>query len=329
MLMGDSWEVPGALDGERLDRALALLTGLSRREVNEQLDAAAVAVGGRIVASHSRRVRAGERVSIEQPFQSAEPTVPRADPQVEVTVVWSDEDLIVVDKPAGLVVHPGAGNLTGTLVHGLLARFPDLQNLADVEGTKSADQRQRPGIVQRLDKGTSGLLVVARTAAARAGLVAQLSHRQVEREYVALVTGVVEAEAGLIDAPLGRADRDPTRIAIRTGGRVARTRYQVERRYDRPVPATLLRCHLETGRTHQIRVHLSSIGHPVVGDDRYGRQKVPPWRPLPAGRVFLHAAALAFEHPVRGGRLAFSSPLPPDLTHVLAEMDLGSSPESG
>jgi 23S rRNA pseudouridine1911/1915/1917 synthase len=320
MPTGDSWDVPGALDGERVDRALALLTGLSRREVNQLLDAASVVVGGRVVVSHSRRVRAGEKVFIDQPVGLDEPATPTADPQVAVSVVWSDQDLVVVDKPAGLVVHPGAGNQTGTLVQGLLARFPDLKDLAQTTGRATGDERQRPGIVQRLDKGTSGLLVVARTPAARSGLVEQLSRRQVDREYTALVGGTVEADAGLIDAPLGRGDRDPTRITVRAGGRAARTRYQVDDRYDEPVPATLLRCHLETGRTHQIRVHLSSIGHPVVGDDRYGRELVGRWRPLPPGRVFLHAAVLAFEHPVRGGRLSFASPLPADLTQVLAGM---------
>jgi 23S rRNA pseudouridine1911/1915/1917 synthase len=319
MRTGDSWEVPGALDGERVDRALALLTGLSRREVNQLLDGASVVVSGRVVASRSRRVRAGEKVSIDPRVGFDEPAAPLADPQVDVAVVWSDQDLVVVDKPAGLVVHPGAGNQTGTLVHGLLARFPDLRDLAQTPGA-TGDERQRPGIVQRLDKGTSGLLVVARTAAARSGLVEQLSRRQVDREYTALVGGTVEADAGLIDAPLGRGDRDPTRITVQAGGRAARTRYQVEDRWDRPVPSTLLRCHLETGRTHQIRVHLSSIGHPVVGDDRYGHELTGRWRPLPAGRVFLHAGALAFEHPVRGGRLSFSSPLPVDLTQVLAGM---------
>ena len=133
------------------------------------------------------------------------------------------------------------------------------------------------------------------------------------------MAGTVEADAGLIDAPLGRADRDPTRIRVQAGGRPARTRYQVEGRYDRPAPTTLLRCQLETGRTHQIRVHLASIGHPVVGDDRYGGAGPAGWQPLPPGRPFLHAATLAFDHPVTGERLSFSSPLPADLQAVLEE----------
>ena len=140
------------------------------------------------------------------------------------------------------------------------------------------------------------------------------------REYLALVAGTVDADAGLIDAPLGRADRDPTRMRVQAGGRPARTRYRVEGGYDGPEPTTLLRCRLETGRTHQIRVHLASIGHPVVGDERYGAEAPSGWQPLPAGRHFLHAATLAFDHPVTGVRLSFSSPLPADLQAVLEEV---------
>jgi 23S rRNA pseudouridine1911/1915/1917 synthase len=249
-------------------------------------------------------------VSIEGLLQPPSPGSPAADPAVEVTVVWSDDDVIVVDKAAGLVVHPGAGHRSGTLVHGLLARFDGLADSGDTD---------RPGIVHRLDKGTSGLLVVARTAVARDALVAQLSDRQVEREYVALAEGRIDEDGGLVDAPIGRGDRDPTRMRVQAGGREARTRYQVQERFDRPVPATLLRCRLETGRTHQIRVHLASIGHPVVNDDRYG-SPAPGWRPLPPGRPFLHAAALAFAHPRSRQRLSFSSPLPEDLLSVLGGM---------
>jgi len=310
--MGDEWEVPGALDGERLDRALALLTGLSRREVNYLIDGTKVTISGRVVASRSRKVRPGERVSVEGPLAPDPMEPPAADAGIDVTVVWSDDDVIVVDKPAGLVVHPGAGNRTGTLVQGLLARFPDLAGLGTGVG-----ESDRPGIVHRLDKGTSGLLMVARTPAARTGLVAQLARRQVEREYVALVTGILEADAGLIDAPLGRGDRDPTRIRVDAGGRQARTRYHVDDRFDLPSPTTLVRCRLETGRTHQIRVHLASIGHPVVGDDRYGGRPASGWKPLPSGRPFLHAAVLGFDHPVSGDRLSFTSSLPEDLVEVL------------
>jgi 23S rRNA pseudouridine1911/1915/1917 synthase len=324
--MAEVWEVPGALDGERLDRALALLTGLSRREVNHLVDGTKVTIAGRVVASRSRKVRAGEQVSVDGPLSPAPPAAPVGDAGVAVVVVWNDADVIVIDKPAGLVVHPGAGNQTGTLVHGLLARFPDLVGLSESgsAGAEFRDQHDRPGIVHRLDKGTSGLLMVARTRAARSALVAQLSRHEVEREYVTLVAGTLEADGGLIDAPLGRADRDPTRIRIDAGGRQARTRYQVDGRYDQPAPTTLLRCRLETGRTHQIRVHLASIGHPVVGDERYGGRAVSGWKPLPRGRPFLHAAALTFDHPLSGERLSFSSALPGDLVEVLEQVRVQS-----
>jgi 23S rRNA pseudouridine1911/1915/1917 synthase len=202
-------------------------------------------------------------------------------------------------------------------VHGLLARWPELAALVDPGGL------DRPGIVHRLDKGTSGLLVVARTTTARSALVSQLAGRTVDRRYLTLVWGTLDEEEGLIDAPIRRAAADPTRMAVGPGGRDARTRYQVDRRYHQPVPATLLRCRLETGRTHQIRVHLSAIGHAVVGDPRYGHRggRWPAGLPhLAPGRVWLHAAELALDHPATGARLRFSSPVPPDLQHLLDRM---------
>jgi 23S rRNA pseudouridine1911/1915/1917 synthase len=245
-----------------------------------------------------------------------------ADPSVDVRVVYADDDIVVVDKPPGLVVHPGAGHRTGTLVQGLVARFPDL---ADA-GAGDAD---RPGIVQRLDKGTSGLLVVARTVEAYQSLVEQLSARSsagtagpggrpmaIERRYLALVLGSVEADAGEVEAPMGRSERDPTRMAVSRRGRPARTAYRVESRYRLPIAATLVDCRLETGRTHQVRVHLAAIGHPVAGDVRYGGAEAR----LALERPFLHAHRLSFDHPRTGERLSFSSPLPPDLTAVLAEL---------
>jgi 23S rRNA pseudouridine1911/1915/1917 synthase len=301
--MDEEWEIPTALDGERVDRAIAITTGLSRHAVGELIDEGSISIGGRVVTSRSRRVRQGETLTVVGgvPVLS-EPRV-QADPSVEVPVVWHDDQVIVVDKPAGLVVHPGAGNPEGTLVHGLLARFPDLARLGG----------DRPGVVHRLDKGTSGLMVVARTADAQAALVRQLASRRMTREYTTLVSGRVESDAGLIDAPLGRSDADPTKIRVHTPGRAARTRYQVESRFDEPIAATLLRCRLETGRTHQIRVHLASIGHPVVGDERYRGPRIDHLT-----RPFLHASALAFDHPRTGERVDLLSPLPGDLGSVLA-----------
>jgi 23S rRNA pseudouridine1911/1915/1917 synthase len=311
------WVLPSALDGERVDRAVALLTGATRQAVADLVAAGGVSVGGRTVTTRSRRVRTGEVLSAEV----APNTDPRADglvadPSVEFSVVYEDSDLVVVDKPAGLVVHPGNGNQTGTLVAGLLARYPDLAPLAEVAGAE-----YRPGIVHRLDKGTSGLLVVARTQAARSALMAQLAAREIERRYQALVGGTVEADEGLVDAPLGRSERDPTAMAVRIGGREARTRYRVEARYREPVVATLLECRLETGRTHQIRVHLAAIGHPVVGDDRYDGtppRATKPNRLLSPGRLWLHAATLAFSHPTTGAQVRLTAPLPADLRASLA-----------
>ena len=220
-------------------------------------------------------------------------------------VVYEDADLVVVDKPAGLVVHPGAGQPTGTLVHGLLARYPEIRTVG---------QANRPGIVHRLDKGTSGLLLVARSQPAYEALVAMLSARRVDRRYRALVWGEPDAPTGLVDAPIGRSTRDRTRMAVTVRGREARTGYEVVRAYHEPVDVTELRLRLETGRTHQIRVHLTAIGHPVVGDARYGGAR----QSLPLDRPFLHAEAVALDHPVTGAPLAFTSPLPADLAAVLA-----------
>jgi 23S rRNA pseudouridine1911/1915/1917 synthase len=219
-------------------------------------------------------------------------------------VVHADADVVVVDKPAGLVIHPGSGVDRGTLVNGLLHRFPEIASVGDPA---------RPGIVHRLDRGTTGLLVVARTPAAYEALVAQLSAREVERQYAALVWGVPDSPAGLVDAPIGRSARDATKMAVTADGREARTRYEVRRTFTGPAPTALLSCRLETGRTHQIRVHLAAIGHAVVGDATYGGRRPA----IPLDRPFLHAERLSFDHPVTGERMTFESPLPADLRAVL------------
>jgi 23S rRNA pseudouridine1911/1915/1917 synthase len=226
--------------------------------------------------------------------------------------VHADHDVAVIDKPAGLVVHPGAGHAEGTLVGGLLAMFPDLADLV----TAGVCAPDRPGIVHRLDKGTSGLLAVARTAVAYEALVDQLATRSMSRQYLALVEGEVADAKGEIDAPIGRSNRTPTKMAITAGGKPARTRYAVLERRGGERSTTLLELSLESGRTHQIRVHLAAIGHPVVGDVRYGTAD--PERLLRGGRFFLHAFRLGFNHPTSGERLDFSSPLPPDLEDYLA-----------
>ena len=295
--------VPAALGGERVDKVVALLTGLARSEIAAMVEAGAVRVAGRPVGARSRRLAEGDVLEVDLPVP-VEAGAVAAEVAVGVEVVHADDAVLVVDKAAGVVVHPGAGQATGTLVAGLLARYPELAGV----GT-----RDRPGIVHRLDKGTSGLLVVARTNEAYRSLVGQLRGRTVGRRYVALVWGTVDAPAGLVDAPVGRAANDPTRMSVSTRGREARTRYEVRQRFTRPAPVTLVDVRLETGRTHQIRVHLAAIAHPVVGDARYGGARSARLSPRP----FLHAADLAFDHPVSGERLTFESPLPPDLRAVL------------
>lgn len=299
--------VPAAMAGERVDRIVAMVTGVSRAAAVALIDAGAVLVSGAPVHTRSTRLVAGDEVEVDLPeVVEAQRLVP--EPTVEVPVVYADEHLLVVDKPAGLVVHPGAGQRTGTLVHGLLAQYPELVGV----GTDSA----RPGIVHRLDKGTSGLLLVARTSAAYEALVAALGERAVHRRYRALVWGALDAPRGLIDAPIGRSAREPTLMAVDERGKQARTRYEVQRTFVDPAVVTELACTLETGRTHQIRVHLRSIGHPVVGDARYGGAR----QSLPFGRPFLHAEVLELAHPVTTAPLSFRSPLPDDLATVLASL---------
>ena len=302
--------MPAALAGERVDRVVAMLTGLARADVATLVKDGHVLVDGLAVTTRSRRLAEGETVDVTVP--EMETTRIAGDAAVDFGVVHVDADVIVVDKPPGLVVHPGAGHPSGTLVHGLVARFPDLLDAG-------AGDPGRPGIVHRLDKDTSGLLAVARTAGAYHALVAQLQDRSMSRRYLALVWGHVEGGEGIVDAPVGRASSDPTRMTVSAGGKEARTRYVVVSRYDRPAPTTLLQCRLETGRTHQIRVHLAAIGHPVVGDARYGGKRAP----IASPRGFLHAEALAFDHPSTGERVEFTSAPPPDLRSVLDSLDAG------
>jgi len=298
--------LPEALAGERLDRVVAMLCDLPRSVAAELVDAGAVQVDGRVRTRRADRIEEGQVISLDVPEADAGPTVV-ADPAVEVVVVHEDAHVLVVDKPPGLVVHPGSGNPTGTLVHGLLARYPEI---ADV------GEPFRPGIVHRLDRETSGLLVVARTAEAHAALTDALRDRTITRRYRTLVWGHVAEPRGQVDAPIGRSTKDPTKMAVVVGGREARTGYEVVARYAEPVEVTELVCQLETGRTHQIRVHLQAIGHPVVGDPRYGGAR----STLPAARQVLHAEHLAFDHPVTGERIEVDSALPPDLVELFARL---------
>ena len=294
--------IPEALRGERIDRIVAFVADVSRREAVALITAGGVLLNGERPDKPSLRVDIGSVVTIEVPERSPG-LLP--DPEIELHIVHADDHVIVVDKPADLVVHPGSGVKDSTLANGLLARFPEIAEVGEP---------QRPGIVHRLDRGTSGLLMVARTGQAYDSLVAQLAARTVSRVYRVLVRGLVEADGGLVDAPLGRSLRDPIRRAVVADGKEARTRYEVIERFP-DNDCTLVACRLETGRTHQIRAHLSAIDHPVVGDERYGGERLQGLH-----RPFLHAAHLGFDHPATGSRMSFDAPLPPELAAVLSRL---------
>ena len=290
-------EVPVDLDGARVDRALAVLLGLSRSEAAALVERG-VDVDGE-VAEGSDRVRPGQVITSGTPELAA-----RLEPEpVDFGVLYEDEALIVVDKLPGLVVHPGSGRSRGTLAAGLLHRYPDLA------GVGSAD---RWGLVHRLDKDTSGALLVARTAEAFTDLTGQLGRRQVARSYTALVEGEMAAATGTIEAPIGRDPARPTRRAVDPRGKPARTHFEVIRHWER-ADVSLLAVRLETGRTHQIRVHLGAVDHPVVGDFGYGATR----RDLSTPRTFLHASRLEFSHPMTREQVSVDSPLPPDLAAVI------------
>ena len=255
-------EIPSALDGERLDRVVSLLADVTRSEAVVLVGGGHVLLDGAPSLVGKLRLRSGQHIVIDDEALPP-PPLPQADSSVSVDVVYDDADVIVVNKAVGQVVHPGAGNPTGTLANGLLARYPEIAEVGAPE---------RPGIVHRLDIGTSGLLVVARTQHAYEALVADLAERTVVREYLTLVWGHPEANVGLIDAPMGRDPRDPLKMAIVAGGRTARTRFEVIERFGRPV-VSLVRCRLETGRTRS--AFISKV--PVI-----------PWSATP--RTAVHAA---------------------------------------
>ncbi|MEZ5216754.1 MAG: RluA family pseudouridine synthase [Ilumatobacteraceae bacterium] len=295
-------ELPGPLGNERLDRVVALLGEISRSVAQTLIAGGFVAVDGATATSGKVKIAAGHTVRVDLSGVPREQP-PLADASVEFRVVYDDEHVAVIDKPAGLVVHPAVGNDSGTLVNGLLARYPEIAGVGEL---------QRPGIVHRLDGGTSGLLVVARTEVALATLQRRLAAHDVERIYLALVWGHPSASNGMIDAPIGRHPNEPLKMAVVVSGKPARTRFEVLATYDEP-PTALVRCELETGRTHQIRVHLAAVGHPVVADAPYGGAR----SGITLARPFLHATQLAFDHPVTGEPLSFVSPLPADLVDVV------------
>jgi 23S rRNA pseudouridine1911/1915/1917 synthase len=302
-----STEIPALLAGVRVDRGVAMVADVSRGAAAQLIAEGRVLVDGAPVSVGRVVLREGATLTIRLPAAQDAGVAP--EPGVRFEVVHADDAVAVVDKPAGLVVHPGAGHDEGTLVGGLLARFPDLADLV-AAGVCPPD---RPGIVHRLDKGTSGLLAVARTEQAYRALVGQLATRTMERRYLALVVGDVVDDRGEVEAPIGRSTRTPTKMAVTASGKPARTSYTVLERRQGEKPTTLLELALQSGRTHQIRVHMAAIGHPVVGDARYGVAD----KRLGSGRFFLHAFKLAFDHPVTGARTEFTSPLPEDLSAYL------------
>jgi 23S rRNA pseudouridine1911/1915/1917 synthase len=328
--MADSSSVSGKMhefraseihQGCRLDHFLAVnLPELSRSRLQGLIAKAAVTLGGATIEDPNKRIKPGDVVTIAVP-----PPLP-ASPQpqsIPLTIIYEDTDLLVVDKPAGLVVHPAAGNLDGTLVNALLAHCGD--SLPGIGGVA------RPGIVHRLDKDTSGLLVVAKTERAMRSLAKQFAAHAVERAYNAVVWGQPRSQEGLVEGNLGRNPFDRKRMAVLRGqGKPARTRYRVLEKFgqDQKAFATLVECRLETGRTHQIRVHLAHVGHPLIGDPTYGRGRHPPRAKTTieeaayeaAGtfpRQALHAGVLGFFHPTRQAKIRFESAWPSDFLNLV------------
>jgi len=282
----------------RLDSYLAHKCGLSRSQIQKLIREGLVTVNGR-PAKPGLSLSPGDRVEVA--FPTPAPTVP-APEDIPLKVIYEDDDLLVIDKPPGLTVHPAPGHQAHTLVNALLSRYPALADMAD---------KERPGIVHRLDKDTSGLMVVAKNAQAQASLARQIKGRSIEKGYLVLVEGRLEPLEGAIEAALGRHPRHRQRMAVVAGGREATTRYRVLKYLD---GYTLVEAMPETGRTHQIRVHFAAIGHPVFGDRVYGKSS-----PI-LGRQFLHAHRLGFRLPSTGQWREFTAELPPDLEETLARL---------
>lgn len=297
--------IPAALAGRRLDQSLAkLLPQHSRSRIQAWCDAGEVRLNGRL-ASRKTKVYGGEVVELralphpsEQPHQAEE---------IGLDVIHEDDDILVVNKPPGLVTHPGAGNWSGTLLNGLLHHCPELAALP------------RAGIVHRLDKDTSGLMVVAKTPQAHAKLTHDLQARTVQRIYWAVALGQFQAAEGVIDAPIGRHPVQRTRMAVVPGGKPAITHYRILKAY---ATAAWVECRLETGRTHQIRVHLAHIGHPLLGDPVYSTHRHAPVR---FHRQALHAQKLALVHPRTGSQMAWQAPPPEDLRMLLEQLAAGDA----
>ncbi len=298
-------EVPPEAAGSRADVFLAsALPGLSRAAAQRLLDDGSVCLDGRPIRKNLR-LGGGETLEVELPEARDSAVEPE---QIPLDIVYEDDDVIVIDKPRGMVVHPAAGHENGTLVNALLAHCGG--SLSGIGGEK------RPGIVHRIDKDTSGLLIVAKNDRAHQSLSEQLKTRSLSRVYDAVVVGGLREDTGTVDAPIGRSPRDRKKMAVVPGGRPAVTHYCVQARYD---GYTHVRCKLETGRTHQIRVHMAYIGHPVAGDPLYG----PKNDRTGLGGQCLHARELTFVHPASGETICVSCPLPPYFTAFLQKISRG------
>ena len=286
-------------DGERVDRVIAFFSGHSRSKVSELISRRLILRNGIPIKKGSEIAHMNDMISMPK-FSDEVVEKVVSDPTIDFGVVFEDDSVIVINKPSGLIVHPGSGIANGTLVNGLAAQFPDLRNIVDPI---------RLGLVHRLDKGTSGLLIVARTSEALDNLKLQMQKRQIHRQYFAIVAGHVESDKGVVDAPLGRDPKNPLKRAVIQNGKYARTYYEIDQKLESPFKISVLSCRLETGRTHQIRVHLAAIGHSVLGDELYGGRTAFNIE----NRLALHAQMLTFAHPKTNNQMNFKSPIPDEL----------------
>ena len=286
-------------DGERVDRVIAFFSGLSRSKVSDLISKRLILRNGIPIKKGSEIAHTDDMITMPNLSNVVVEEI-ASDTSIDFEIVFEDDSVIVINKPSGLIVHPGSGIANGTLVNGLAAQFPDLRNI---------DDPTRLGLVHRLDKGTSGLLIVARTVEALDNLKFQMQKRQVHRQYFAIVAGHVESDKGVVDAPLGRDPKNPLKRAVIQSGKDARTHYEIDQKFESPLKISTLNCRLETGRTHQIRVHLAAIGHPVLGDELYGGRT----SFNIDNRLALHAQMLTFSHPKTNNQMNFECPIPDEL----------------
>ncbi|MCL5047241.1 MAG: RluA family pseudouridine synthase [Firmicutes bacterium] len=310
-------EIPAVFAGERVDRTLSVLLGCSRSLIAEMIQEGSVLLNDRQIQAGSKKVMPGDILRIMESERPGEASLFLAEEtfdleEAKVNIVFEDRDILVVSKPAGMVVHPGAAKEKNTLIAVLLKYDPSIGSLISACGCHPS----RPGVLHRLDKDTSGLVIVAKTPEAYMTLTKDIAERKVKKGYVALVSGLLDNNEGTIEAPIGRSVRSPVLRAVSLQGRDAVTEYKVLKKYP-AVPATLVNINLVTGRTHQIRVHFQAIGHAVLGDKTYGSKT----GTLGLNRQYLHASRLEFNHPVSGEKCVFESQPPEDLLGFIKRLD--------